>query len=85
MNRSSTSSIGRGMLESMNSSPSEFTKGLSEHASMNNNLLMRLIEVVDKKDLSVNIYDENGNKKDTSSLQIKRKEQLQYRNATELT
>ena len=57
---------------------------VSESSNLNAYLLRELIQTLKDKDLSVTVVDENGNKKDESMIQIKRKSQLEYRNATEL-
>ena len=57
---------------------------VNESSSLNASLLRELIQTLRDKDLSVTVVDDNGNKKDESSIKIKRRNQLEYRNASEL-
>ena len=63
---------------------SQMTNSLGKGISISNVLLSQLISTLENKDLSVTIVDEQGNERDDSRLQIRRKSQLEYRNASEL-
>ena len=62
----------------------QMTNSLGKGISISNSLLSQLISTLENKDLSVTIVDEQGNQRDDSTLQIRRKSQLEYRNASEL-
>ena len=63
---------------------SQMTNSLGKGISISNSLLSQLISTLENKDLSVTIVDEQGNERDDSTLQIRRRSQLEYRNASEL-
>jgi hypothetical protein len=46
-----------------------------------NNLLSRLIQVVEEKEMSVTVLDESGNEKSDSSLMISQNREREYRGA----
>jgi len=69
---------------SYSSASSDLSESLRDGVTVSNNLLRRLITVLQDKDLSVTVVDTEGNEKDQSTYLIKRQNQLEYRNATEL-
>jgi hypothetical protein len=69
---------------SYSSASSDLSESLRDGVTVSNNLLRRLITTLQDKDLSVTVVDTEGNEKDQSTYLIKRQNQLEYRNATEL-
>ena len=58
-----------------------FVSILSEKSSMNNQLLSRLIEVVEEKEMSVTVVDSSGEERSSSNIRISRQREMDYRGA----
>jgi hypothetical protein len=56
-----------------------FVSILSEKSSMNNQLLSRLIEVVEEKEMSVTVVDSSGEERPSSRIKISRDREMSYR------
>jgi len=81
MNRDSVSDLGYGFMSDLNSGGSGFTSSLIRTSSMNNQLLSRLIEVVEQKEMSVTVLDTSGEEKSDSNIRISRDREMNYRGA----
>jgi hypothetical protein len=82
INRNSAREIGGDFLGEMNGTTgSGFAGSLVSSSMATNNLLSRLIQVVEEKEMSVTVLDESGNEKSDSSLMISQNREREYRGA----
>ena len=81
MNRESVEDTGLGFMNGLNSGGRSFTDKLVSNSSMNNQLLSRLIEVVEEKEMSVTVVNDERNTGDGRDIRMSREREMSYRGA----
>jgi len=66
------------------SGSSEISSEISSSSSMNNQLLQKLITVLEDKEMSVTVVDSSGRENNSSNIRISKQKEMQYRNVREL-
>jgi len=69
---------------SFRSGSSEITSEISNSSSMNNQLLQKLISVLEDKEMSVTVVDPSGEEKPSSKIMISKEREMSYRGAKAL-
>jgi hypothetical protein len=82
INKDSARRVGSEFLGDINNTTSSgFVGSLVSSSFVTNDLLAKLIQVVDQKEMSVTVVDSSGEEKSSSNLKISREREMSYRGA----